>query len=297
MNPLETHQRHIFILKLKTSCGDECHKPLKSVLDKLEPNHNYQLITHDYVYVTLLYHHIKQIQSEYSNFIIEFTSLIPEMKLDPFIQTRIDTIASNTIIDEECHNYLIEFTAMNEIELNSLKLKIETIILNKSYKFEYNVLQTNKQRYAYLNSIPNSLKKCDNSNNNNINNELLLLNQLLKLNEINYIENRSIIIKYNRWGRGCTQTGVYNNAPLYPNANITGLNEIIGISDTGIDMKSCYFYDPNHKPPYQSVNFNHRKVVYYTDWSETDLIDDSTEAHGTHVAGSFRSIVLLTFTD
>ena len=41
----------------------------------------------------------------------------------------------------------------------------------------------------------------------------------------------------------------------------TGEGFIIGISDTGIDMKHCHFYDETHSVPYDTVNLDHRKVI------------------------------------
>lgn len=51
--------------------------------------------------------------------------------------------------------------------------------------------------------------------------------------------------------------------PLY-SMGVTGLNEIVGISDTGIDYDSCYFLDPAHPTPaFDSVSMSSRKIVQY----------------------------------
>lgn len=116
-----------------------------------------------------------------------------------------------------------------------------------------------------------------------------IIESLSQLPEVVWIEQRNRIISFNRWSKGTCQTGEWNNVPLYQeteNANITGAGEIIGVADTGIDMKSCYFHDPNVNPPFDRVDYTHRKVVYYNTYQ--DNIDDAEtqDAHGTHVAGT-----------
>lgn len=63
-----------------------------------------------------------------------------------------------------------------------------------------------------------------------------------------------------------------------------GENQIVGVADTGVDMQSCYFIDPSTPVPYNKVSTSHRKIVTYI--AGQDLVDDSTNGHGTHVCGS-----------
>lgn len=63
-----------------------------------------------------------------------------------------------------------------------------------------------------------------------------------------------------------------------------GDKQIVGVADTGVDMQSCYFIDPNTPVPYNKVSSAHRKVVTYI--TGQDMVDDSTNGHGTHVCGS-----------
>ena len=58
----------------------------------------------------------------------------------------------------------------------------------------------------------------------------------------------------------------------------------MGVADTGLDMQSCYFIDPSAPVPYNTVSKKHRKVVTYITYQ--DMVDDSTNGHGTHVSGS-----------
>ncbi|KAF5835250.1 peptidase S8/S53 domain-containing protein, partial [Dunaliella salina] len=92
---------------------------------------------------------------------------------------------------------------------------------------------------------------------------------------------------------------------LFPiwQAGITGEGQLVGFSDSGIDMGSCYFWDPTYAD-YQDnpdnikntadkdgVNFEHffntghRKVTSYYWFRNTKKSDDSG-GHGTHVGGT-----------
>ena len=97
-----------------------------------------------------------------------------------------------------------------------------------------------------------------------------------------WIEEKMPISLLNRWAKGVCQSGSHSSTPMYY-ANLTGFGQTVGISDTGIDMTHCYFFDPNVATPYDTVNTAHRKVVtYITKYGDEG---DDSEAHGTHVSG------------
>jgi len=58
---------------------------------------------------------------------------------------------------------------------------------------------------------------------------------------------------------------------------LTGQGEIVGVGDTGLDTKSCFFWDPNH-----DVGYEHDKVIGYRGFADYE----DTSGHGTHVCGS-----------
>ena len=68
--------------------------------------------------------------------------------------------------------------------------------------------------------------------------------------------------------------------------HIHGENHIIGLSDTGVDIHSCFFEDQQHAIRYD-LNGNdtsHRKIFLYYPFS--NKIEDSVDGHGSHVAGT-----------
>lgn len=88
--------------------------------------------------------------------------------------------------------------------------------------------------------------------------------------EVYWIERVYPAYTHNRWSNGVCDSGKAEVSPLQtnPNANFTGLGDIIGVSDTGIDMQNCYFRDEEVETPYvwsdeasaATVNLSHRKV-------------------------------------
>lgn len=84
-------------------------------------------------------------------------------------------------------------------------------------------------------------------------------------------------------------------ASAHANAGLTGVGQIVGMGDTGIDWLHCTFKDsstpgPGAGPFLQEastgylywVNAAHRKIVYYR--QVVDNVDEN--GHGTHCAGS-----------
>jgi hypothetical protein len=70
--------------------------------------------------------------------------------------------------------------------------------------------------------------------------------------------------------------------------SLNGSTQLIGISDTGLDRLSCFFYDEQLGPVAASdiltpiTDFNQRKVVQYIAFGDSS---DGRSRHGTHVSG------------
>jgi len=73
--------------------------------------------------------------------------------------------------------------------------------------------------------------------------------------------------------------------PLH-SRGLDGQGEIVGISDTGLDTKSCYFVDTINSVPFNEINtMLHRKITYYNGDLNGDEFDEYF-GHGTHVVGT-----------
>jgi subtilisin family serine protease len=81
----------------------------------------------------------------------------------------------------------------------------------------------------------------------------------------------------------------YRNGGMVSVSGLQGEGQIVGVSDTGIDYDHCYFWDPAYPIPFNTINLNHRKIVYY----DTAMGDnkDLPDGHGTHIVcmPSYRS--------
>jgi hypothetical protein len=70
---------------------------------------------------------------------------------------------------------------------------------------------------------------------------------------------------------------------IYFEAGLTGQGQVAAIGDTGVDWKSCYFYDPGVPLPVNPTNTSspHRKFVGYLLVDGSDTVDEPY-GHGTH---------------
>lgn len=75
----------------------------------------------------------------------------------------------------------------------------------------------------------------------------------------------------------------------YTAAGLLGDGQIVAVADTGLDLNSCYFYDPQGHIPYSDIlspvfDTKYRKVIQYTYGKYSDT-SDVEGGHGTHVSG------------
>jgi len=75
-------------------------------------------------------------------------------------------------------------------------------------------------------------------------------------------------------------------------AGLKGSNQVVGVTDTGLDDRSCYFIDSSESSDIKRsvvskpfTDSSRRKVVQYSHLKEADT-EDLTAGHGTHVAGT-----------
>ena len=92
----------------------------------------------------------------------------------------------------------------------------------------------------------------------------------------------------NDYARQTMADGEYSSneaSKFYRQHNLNGRNVVVGVGDSGIDLKSTYFYDPdNPVKKAASGSGNHRKVKLYIPLFGSD--ETYTDGHGTHVCGS-----------
>ena len=126
-----------------------------------------------------------------------------------------------------------------------------------------------------------------------------LISRAAELREVIRVERTDEVFTMNRWVKPLGESFTDTNQAITVQGSLTGKGQIIGISDTGLDMSSCYFSDPNVAAPYSTPanptkNLAHRKVIQYITF--VDNSDDSV-GHGTHVCGTAAGSPLQNYGD
>ncbi len=67
---------------------------------------------------------------------------------------------------------------------------------------------------------------------------------------------------------------------------LVGQDMIVGIGDSGVDVKHCFFHDENVPVTFDEKMETHRKILYYNSKTSTTSNKEDNNGHGTHVAGS-----------
>jgi subtilisin family serine protease len=96
--------------------------------------------------------------------------------------------------------------------------------------------------------------------------------------------------RLNKYASFFVQSGQAGSFPLWEHG-ITGMNQVVGVADSGLDELSCFFNDGDRPvtisrgaQPSSVNDFSHRKVVQYHAFADDTEGEDA--GHGTHVSGS-----------
>lgn len=141
---------------------------------------------------------------------------------------------------------------------------------------------------AYLQSGGDEAKRCLS----------LLVHRLSSDNRVLSVTGQSIPRLLNYLARGICQTGDPQSYPM-SEEGLTGVGEIVGVADSGLNDGSCFFWDDSGKystnrVPRRSVGSTYveadrRKVIQYISHADGD---DEIGGHGTHVCGTIAGNTL-----
>lgn len=265
-NEKHNHERHQMLVKFHDICADSmCHQ----TLGKFFNHKKTQFLSPDHMNVYISAREMKTFQTQHPDFVADFTPMLPAMKIHEELYsidctevTEVKIVADIPYLTEE------EFDAFYAAVLP---------IVNK-----YNGVVTFESEYPSRPARMTGMwtvKDC----------KLVpkLAEELAELREIYWLERRYPAMLHNRWSAGLNEVGITEVTPMVW-SNLTGDGEVIGISDTGIDLYNCYFYDPDYKVNFQTsttttvLNPNHRKIMQYV--SSTGDKGDNNGGHGTHVS-------------
>lgn len=87
------------------------------------------------------------------------------------------------------------------------------------------------------------------------------------------------------------KVGSQSLATPYTTAGLRGDGQIVSVADTGLDIYSCYFYDPQGHVAFSDIKSSvfdtkYRKVVMYSYIPGSSDTSDEAGGHGTHVSGT-----------
>eukprot|EP01038_Epipyxis_sp_PR26KG_P007326 gene7326-9984_t len=280
---LHKNKPHSYFLSLNDDyCSDNagiCHDTLKDHFG--EPK--YTSVDESHSIVVAAHNQIEKFKLKHPELLIYFIPMTPQSKISNEIKDLNKELTNNEKM-ERVNNQsgklimrLIVGAMSDPFELVGLEEFINELLHSKEYIFDVDYVNTkaiphmNTRNYIMLDNIPSVLQFVN------------LAKIFSTRHEIQWIERQLPFHTHNRWVRGVCDSGDhrYENMNHY---NLSGSGEYIGISDTGIDMKSCYFHDEDNDPPYTSTNLNHRKVVRYFH-TTGDIYDGGSTTHGTHVSG------------
>jgi subtilisin family serine protease len=241
------------------------------------PSHH-NFISSNYAQVYLDESSLIQLQrsSEGKSVILDYVPWLPSLKIEKstniFLRNCQEISSSDIDLNQDPFTLLVTFAPLSSAD--------SLYLMNLFQNFPSSVqLQLDASQLPLGQETLVTLKVDSCTSDNGITKVLSLL---ISLPYTLWIERRQEFQTHNRWARGLCQSGHDSSKPMY-GVNITGQGYIVGVADTGIDMTHCHFYDPDNLPPYNTVNYNHRKVIYYNKY--VDGSDDS-EGHGTHVSST-----------
>ena len=290
-------------MRFRDTCENACHRQVKSKLRKVDKYLGYNFYSENIVLVTTSFEHVENLLIEVNSPILEFAPLIPATKMDRYVQNRIyPTIKKFGVVEptggpnaENCFSYFINIAPMTPQSMDAFVVAMDTLSEIETHRFDWDRTYLKVGEDSMITVSMRISKTSGQTLECSAINDRLVLESIANFNEVIWIERRFPIIPWNRWAKGVCQSGDPTNVPLFGSkVNLTGHGEIIGVADTGIDKNNCYFNDPDHHMPYNTINMNHRKVVTYISYA--DRIDDE-ESHGTHVAGTVLGYSSLTYGD
>lgn len=283
---LDKQRAYLYVIRYKPNCGHICHEfIIKQYEEQFQSaSYYYEIVTSDHSVIRTSLHILQTIHKLYSNIILDYIPFIPNLKYD------------ETIFHE---NYCMAESSSSSSSpspspSDGLTLHIIFTILksdpNISSFIKFGIIKDDLESFSNL--IQPATKQvsctlflsCTLLSSTSL---ATILDYYSHLPIVHWIEIRPEMITYTKYANSVTQIDPPgsphpdNIYQLYRGMNLTGQDEIIGISDTGIDITSCYFYDPDNPMLYNILNPSHRKISYYRTYI------DSTDSfgHGTSVAG------------
>jgi subtilisin family serine protease len=266
--------RHPFLVQFPANCGIKCHSKIKKIVGSV--NHN--VISSEFAHLFIDESTLATLQRSHPEIILDSVPMLPNLKIEKSTSEFIAACKASANTESIPTTLSVAFAPLTTSDIVYLSEFFKAFPSSVQIQLD-GPLRTNQEIHFSIHLDCHDAPK--------------VVNIFSSLPFTLWIERRMQFQTFNRWSRGLCQSGHDTTTPMYK-VNITGKGYIVGISDSGIDMTHCHFYDPNHGIPYNTVNMDHRKVIYYNKY--VDGLDDS-EGHGTHVSSTVAGRSYLDYGD
>jgi len=255
--------KHPYVLKYTSGCEKSCHDEVMTFIRHRDMSH-YGIVNTNHAVLYADKDTMETLARHFTETVVDYSPVLPQLKVDKALH---DT----NICEREAEITLhVSFFAISFEELEFVKKKINSWLTNNLQSHDFKVFHSNNEseKQSMIAVSVECIRLWD------------AVNFFSSLSEVQWVEHRPAMTVHSKWANSVLQSGLGSYSTIHA-ANLTGTGEIIGIADTGIDPYSCFFFDPNTPFPYDTVNYNHRKVVYY----DTYVDNEDGASHGTTVSG------------
>lgn len=279
------------IVKFSADCNSKCHELFINKYGR----HRYNIISPEYGLASASAADLESMQADLQKELLDYVPILPIMKVASNLQFPVSAAEGSSMKSDKKQSHCEDKKSSMQIlfVMHHMEPKdFETFVdhTKKAMKKFKKVVELSIHYPETLDAIKGVLTIHD----------CFLAPEIARIlagfKEIHWIEQRYSAYTHNRWSKGLLDSGITEDTPLIW-ANFTGSGQVIGISDTGIDLFHCFFYDSNYTsyssyqfqtslvPSGTVLNPSHRKVIQYVVPSGYGDEYDYNEGHGTHVSG------------
>lgn len=266
-----SNKRFPFVFQYVSELNVFCHDSFIAEFTT-NPSIHYQILNSNHGLIYASISDTDLIHKSYESSILDYNFILPQLKISSDLNTKLHSLQKHISSSSTISLYLHLFP-MNSAEMSTFKSQI--LVFSSIYNYNVPSVELDDlDIYSNNNVIAVTVQAIDMLST--------ILEFLSERNDVKWIEEKLPFFPALKYAIGVSQSDTAMQNVINVN-NLTGVNHVIGIADTGIDAYSCYFYDPEHEYPYDKINLEHRKIISY---KTTNGDKDDSYGHGTIVSGT-----------
>lgn len=274
--------RHPFIVQFPTGCGISCHEAVKAGVGK----GHHSILSSTFAQIIVNSDEMITLHSNLDEVIVDYAAMLPSLKVEKethFISQQDVICTDNTrdlVFQAILHPQDSSDLSTTLMLLEGVVDEISRVISGGKVSLSVNPtgLVANEE------NIVSFVVSCFEGTSSVISASIVsqLVYDIASMPFVLWVEYREHVIVHNRWAAGLCQSGTVGEYPMF-DSGLDGSGMVVGVSDTGIDMSHCQFYDSTVSTPFNTVDMSHRKVVSYITYADNT---DDADGHGTHVSST-----------